>query len=119
MRSIPVLFLFLLVACTSPAPPKEGPASGLIRINQLGYYPGAVKEFLVADTEATGFRVFNDRGKQVFKGPLEDRGSWEASGERVLTGDFSRFRKTGNMLLSAWIPGGINSATCCGGRTFR
>ena len=66
-----------------------------IRLNQLGYYPNAVKRFVVIESSSSEFTIKDTQGTVCFKGPLVDRGTWNASGERVKTGDFTAFSKTG------------------------
>ena len=66
-----------------------------IRINQLGYYPRAIKRFVVANSTATTFQIHDLKGKTVYEGKLMDRGLWKTSNEYVKTGDFSSFQKPG------------------------
>jgi endoglucanase len=58
-----------------------------------------VKEFVVADHEAVSFHLVDQEGHVVFRGRLEDRGSWEASGEKILAGEFSRFTAPGTYTI--------------------
>ena len=66
-----------------------------IRLNQLGYYPESVKQFAIVDFNASIFDVADLEGNVVFSDSLKDNGTWETSGEAVLLGDFSSFKKTG------------------------
>ena len=88
-----VVISFFLVQCESEKKPLETTDS--IRLNQIGYYPGSVKEFVLADKAASGFRVLDKQGEVVFTGELVDRGKWDASGEQVYTGDFSALKTPG------------------------
>ncbi len=90
-----LLMMAVLCNCNTGLPDTGEGVSEAIRFNQVGYYPGAVKEFIVADHEATSFSILDKDGKRVFKGKLSDRGGWEASGEKILEGDFSRCKKEG------------------------
>ena len=54
--SLMALFVIILSSCTTPAPAPEADNHEHIRFNQLGYYPEAIKEFVVADHEAASFR---------------------------------------------------------------
>jgi endoglucanase len=99
MKTLVILMAAVLVACSPPAPLREGPASEHIRYNQAGYVPGSVKEFVVADLAPGGFRVYNEKGKAVFKGKLADRGRWDISGEEILTGDFSPLTRPGTYYI--------------------
>ncbi len=85
----------VLLSCSAPELPLPEEGSEQIRINQLGYYPQSLKEFVVADLEATSFQVVDKQQKIRHKGVLTDRGTWEVSGEKVLTGDFTRLTKSG------------------------
>lgn len=69
--------------------------SDQIRINQLGFYPASIKQFTLIDTEATSFKVVDINNNKVFSGELDDKGTWEASGEKVMLGDFSRLTTPG------------------------
>lgn len=73
--------------------------SDSIRLNQIGYYPGSVKEFILADQTAGTFRVIDELGETVFNGELLDRGTWEISGERVMSGDFSDLKTPGTYTI--------------------
>jgi len=83
-----------LVACQSTKTIKNTD-SGAIRINQIGYYPESVKQFLVVDLKASGFDVIDNENKVVFSGELKDNGTWKSSGEKVMMGDFSALKNAG------------------------
>ena len=51
-------------SCQSPAPVGEPDLHQHIRFNQVGYYPTAVKEFVVADYEATAFVILDEEGEE-------------------------------------------------------
>ena len=102
------LCILLLPGCQNTSPVPEPDPHQHIRFNQLGYFPGAVKEFVVADEEATSFQILNERGKIEFEGKLTDRGTWEASGEQVLQGEFSALSKAGT--YTVFLNTGIASA---------
>ena len=89
------IFLILLVSCqTSVKEPLK--VSDQIRLNQVGYYPSSVKEFILADLPGTGFDLLDKNEKVVFSGVLVDQGSWQTSGEKVMIGDFSAFKTPGS-----------------------
>jgi len=90
-------FTFLFIQCETEKLPLE--TSESIRLNQIGYYPGSVKEFVLADHSASTFRVMDSLGEVVFNGKLQDRGSWDASGERVMSGDFSDLKTPGTYTI--------------------
>src|SRR5210317_7544 len=94
-----VVFFTLFIACQPVRDISSFSASEAIRINQIGYYPGSIKQFAVVDTEAALFEVVDQNGKVVFEGKLEDNGKWETSGEEVLMGDFSDLKKEGKFTI--------------------
>jgi endoglucanase len=72
-----------------------------IRPNQLGYYAQSVKRFVVVDSGSMEFVVKDAQGRTVrYQGSLIDAGTWAGSGERVKTGDFSRFSEPGQYVIS-------------------
>ncbi len=73
--------------------------SDQIRLNQVGYYPEATKEFIVADLSAKKFELIDKDQKVVFSGDLQDKGTWQSSGEKVLMGDFSEFQNPGSYII--------------------
>ncbi|MCK5693694.1 MAG: glycoside hydrolase family 9 protein [Bacteroidales bacterium] len=93
------IFAMFLSSCTTSTIVSKADNHEHIRFNQLGYYPDAIKEFVVADYEATSFQILNEKGKKAFEGELIIKGVWESSGESILQGDFSALSKTGNYTL--------------------
>ncbi len=97
MNKYSILFLFAIIitiACDSKK--KETKLSDAIRINQIGFYPTSVKQFVVVDTEAISFDVADENNKVVFSGKLQNNGVWNGSGEKVLLGDFSELTNEGS-----------------------
>lgn len=88
-----ILVGYFLSGCVSEKEEKDG--SDQIRINQIGFYPESVKQFVLVETEAKTFTVVDDDGDKVYEGNLSDNGYWIMSGEKVLMGDFSSFNKPG------------------------
>jgi endoglucanase len=88
------LIFFSLFACQSPKTAKTNDSEA-IRINQIGFYPGSVKQFTVIDMEASKYDVVDSTNKIVFSGELKENGTWETSGEKVLMGDFSALKTPG------------------------
>lgn len=91
------LLSLLFIQCESEKLPLG--TSDSIRLNQIGYYPGSVKEFILVDHTADAFRVIDNRGEVVFNGELQDRGTWDTSGERVMSGDFSDLKTPGTYTI--------------------
>lgn len=102
------LFTVTIISCTAPLPEGEPDLHQRIRFNQVGYYPDAIKEFVVTDDNATSFMVLDEQGKKISDGKLENRGKWESSGEMVLEGDFSRLTRPGS--YSIQLSTGLRSA---------
>ena len=96
---LPLLILFVS-SCNSAVNMEDLSLSEKIRINQLGYFPSSVKEFVVADLDASSFWVLDENGRKVAKGSLLDRGHWDVSGERILMGDFTRLNKPGAYFIA-------------------
>ena len=97
MKKLIALCAFILLfvyACDS----NKGSAkiSDQIRINQIGFYPSSVKQFTIVDTKATSFKLVDGYKNKVYAGELVDQGTWDASGEKVMLGDFSSFTAPGN-----------------------
>ena len=91
------LSIFLVVSCKTKK--DETTLSEAIRINQVGFYPNAVKQFVVADLEVSAFEILDENEKSVFTGTFVDKGLWEASGEKVLMGDFSSLNIEGKYTI--------------------
>lgn len=85
--------ILLLAGC------GEKQKNALIRINQLGYYPGAVKKVVIAESGADRFSVVTADGRKVFEGKLEDAGFWDLSGEQVKIADLSSLTTPGKYRL--------------------
>ncbi len=84
------------ISCKPETQTNALPVVDNIRINQLGFYPTSVKQFILVDTLASTFLIKNEEGNVVFKDTLKDHGIWETSGEKVMMGDFSTLREQGN-----------------------
>ncbi len=110
MKNLPFLLALIVISsCTTSAPAPEADKNQNIRFNQVGYYPDAIKEFVVADYEATSFNILNEKNKIVFEGELVDKGTWDTSGEHILLGDFTGLTRAGNYFIQ--LDNGITSAS--------
>lgn len=89
-----IIFAVVLFACQSSRNVKEADVEA-IRINQLGYYPGSVKQFALADISAVSFDIIDEENIPVYSGKLKDAGTWDKSGEKIMLGDFSALVETG------------------------
>jgi len=102
MRNLPLLmalFVITLMSCNAPTPSGEADQHQHIRFNQVGYYPDALKEFVVVEHEATSFMILDAHGEKTFEGSLLNKGIWEISGEAVLVGNFSEMKKSGSYYI--------------------
>ena len=91
--AIPLLSSLFVASCKG----NENVQS--IRINQLGYYPSSPKIAVVADSEASSYKVIDEEGNIVVEGNLIDGGYWAASGETVKLADFSGLGTEGTFQL--------------------
>jgi endoglucanase len=97
MKSIPlyIIVIILLAGCSNRVTLTDETPSPLIRVNQIGFYPEAIKEFVLVDHEANSFQIIDIKGKVHYTGELEPRGAWAASGEEVRAGDFTGLEQPG------------------------
>ncbi|NJO88386.1 MAG: hypothetical protein HC831_05000 [Chloroflexia bacterium] len=70
-----------------------------IRVNQLGYYPKAVKKAIIVESQAADFEIKTLDGKTVFKGSLSESKYWDKSGEYVKIADFTTLTEKGRYFL--------------------
>ncbi|MGB5435040.1 MAG: glycoside hydrolase family 9 protein [Maribacter sp.] len=96
---IPILVLsFLLLSnCTKSIPDLPKTFSDQIRLNQIGYYPSAVKKAVIVNAdEYQEFNVIDSKNMEVvLKGTLSETLHWELAGEKVRIADFSEVHKEG------------------------
>ncbi|MFW5775454.1 MAG: glycoside hydrolase family 9 protein, partial [Chitinivibrionales bacterium] len=71
------------------------PVVSSIRANQLGYYVGRVKRFVVTDSAAKTFSIADKGGKEVFSGTIDKGRVWDLAGEYAATGDFTKLDTPG------------------------
>jgi endoglucanase len=70
--------------------------AGVIRMNQLGYYPTSNKVFVLAHVHADSFLVKKvSDNSQVLSAALSAQTSWDKSGELVQQGDLSSLQTEG------------------------
>ena len=81
------------------AGPGTTDSTGVILVNQIGYYPDAQKVALIR-TPAAKFEVIDAvTGKSVFKGVTGKPEYWPFSGDTVRAADFSTLKKPGTYRL--------------------
>ncbi|MCM5663170.1 glycoside hydrolase family 9 protein [Galbibacter mesophilus] len=102
----PLLFIVfitvvLISSCQSNKTSEELTQKDAIRINQIGYYPNAIKKAIIADSlKAAKFSVINNNnGETVLEGDLSQTTEWKLAGEKVKIADFSQLKDTGNYAL--------------------
>src|SRR5665647_1053014 len=85
-------------------------ASTIVRLNQIGFYPGASKVAVIADVNASDFVIKSlPSGAVVFKSKVSDPHKSEFSSKTTRIADFSSVTKPGTYELS--LPGTGNSYT--------
>ena len=92
---ITLLSIITLLSSCATEKKETGPSDN-IRLNQVGYYPNATKEFVAVGVEKGKFEVVDDLDNVVLSGDLVAKGEWELSGESVSMGDFSKLQAPGN-----------------------
>jgi len=88
-----IFSLFVIVGCKSEK--KKTSLNDSIRINQIGFNPNSIKQFVVVDYIPSTFKIIDTNGNTVFNGDFQDNGVWEQSGEHVFLGDFSALNTIG------------------------
>ncbi|HET6396242.1 MAG TPA: glycoside hydrolase family 9 protein [Pseudoxanthomonas sp.] len=93
--SLAALVAAVPAACAAPA---SGPAVQ-VRIDQLGFLPGAHKLALVEGGPARAFEVVDEGGQVVLRGTLPAAARWEASGSEAAVADLSALSVPGRYRL--------------------
>jgi endoglucanase len=103
-------FLMPAVGAAATGTSAAATAPPQIRVNQVGFVPGAPKvaELMLAGSgEPLGFTLIDSHGHTVYRGMVgRYLGSWNATYHTVLALDFSRFTRTGTYRVSS---GGVTS----------
>lgn len=92
------LFVLLLIGCKASAQQKDT-TSRRIRLNQIGFYPGAVKKAIVLSNKSGDFFIQTIQKQTVFTGKLKPSLKPNFAGKIVQSADFSAFMKPGNYVL--------------------
>lgn len=80
----------------------KDPAAGIVRLNQLGYLPGAQKLAVLPDSAGGSFSIIDrNTGTPVLSGRQGAEAKWAPSGEHVRVVDFSAVTTPGDYLLRA------------------
>ncbi|MFN8255277.1 MAG: glycoside hydrolase family 9 protein [Bacteroidales bacterium] len=89
MKSISLILVIAIALFLSGYKSGDRSKMAEIRINQLGYYPKAVKKVIVANTSARTFQITDTSGNVVYSGNLSQPVFWDKSGEKLCMADFS------------------------------
>ena len=104
------LVLTILLCASVISLLKAQDATGLIRLNQIGFYPGAPKVAVIADVNASDFIIKSvPSGEVVFKSKVSQPHKSEFTSKTTSIADFSSVTKPGTYELS--LPGTGNSYT--------
>ncbi|MGB5358021.1 MAG: glycoside hydrolase family 9 protein [Eudoraea sp.] len=93
-----IIFLF---SCKGEQPQLGNDYSADIRLNQIGYYPNAIKKAVIVDHQGSSdFSLVDAITKEVvFEGSLSDAKEWDLAGERIRVADFTSFSQAGSYHL--------------------
>lgn len=112
MKNNKTAFLIFLVVIFKATVCSIQPAAGLqlqkagsenIRLNQIGFYPAAIKIAIVIKSSSSTFAIRTIQGKQVFQGHLKSSVNAGFNGDHTLIADFTSLKKPGHYLLT--VPG--------------
>ncbi|WPV02247.1 glycoside hydrolase family 9 protein [Mucilaginibacter sp. cycad4] len=92
-------FLFGLLLIGGNASAQTDTTSRLIRLNQIGFYPGAVKKAIVLSDRGGNFFIQTIQKQTVFTGKLKPSLKPNFAGHTVQLADFSMFGKPGRYVL--------------------
>jgi endoglucanase len=70
-----------------------------IRLNQIGYYPDAIKTAIILKSTSTQFDIETIDKRIVFTGKLTPSGKPDFAGDYTLIADFTAFHKPGKYIL--------------------
>ncbi len=95
--AINALCLFLLlIFCRSVSAQSAGDStSNLIRLNQIGFYPGAPKKAIVLTAEGSSFSILTLNKHTEYTGKLKPSVNVSFAGKTTYIADFSSFIKPG------------------------
>ncbi|WP_299534845.1 glycoside hydrolase family 9 protein [Ulvibacterium sp.] len=93
--------LFLADSCVDPATPFANEYTPNIRLNQIGYYPTAVKKATVLQGEGKEEFKIVDKYKMevIHTGKLSQPHDWDLAGETARVADFSSIKDAGTYMI--------------------
>ncbi len=102
-RSLLLALIIMFVAQTSSAQTKIGGNESNIRLNQIGFYPGAPKTAIVPAGNDSVFLIQTINKKTVFTGALTSSVKPNFAGNITEIANFTTFHKPGEYIL--YVPG--------------
>ncbi|MBD0778797.1 glycoside hydrolase family 9 protein [Maribacter sp. ANRC-HE7] len=98
---MPLLLIVTLLGCKEKLPNNTGNYTDQIRLNQIGYYPKAIKRAVIVDAgNLDKFSLVDTKAdKVVYSGNLTDTQNWELAGEKVQIAEFSDVTAEGEYVL--------------------
>ena len=86
-----VITMVFISGCKEKVLVIDDSFSNQIKLNQIGYYPDAIKKaVVVTESEISKFSIVeSNSGKTVFSGEISGPLNWELAGEQVRIADFS------------------------------
>ena len=111
-KRLSILVLLLPIACA-----HDRSEVSAVRINQVGFLPGSVKQAVIESDAGDRAQLIDPRtGIAVYEAPLSPPQHWYASGTRVRVADFSAFREPGQYRLQ--VEGGEAVPVTIGANVF-
>jgi endoglucanase len=106
--SLFTLTLAVAICCASNLNAQSiNNGQGSIRLNQIGFYPGAAKVAILTSGNTGKFYIQNTNKKTVYTGELKPSAQPAFSGKPTAIADFSDFKRPGTYTI--YIPGAGNS----------
>jgi endoglucanase len=94
-----LVFLFIFFVQTSSAQKTPENDKENIRLNQMGFYPGASKIAIVLASKSNTFQIETLAKKKVFQATLEKSIRADFAGNITSIADFTAYHKPGNYVL--------------------
>lgn len=97
-----LLLNIFLMGCENLNSPQQVQVSEKIRINQLGYYPNAIKKAVIVDeVQHQKFQLVDSKSKEViYEGTLSEQQIWSLAMEKVQIADFSMITTEGTYQIN-------------------
>ncbi|MFA6085242.1 glycoside hydrolase family 9 protein [Mucilaginibacter sp.] len=106
--SLFTLTLAVAICCASNLNAQSiNNGQGSIRLNQIGFYPGAAKVAILTNSNTGKFYIQNTNKKTVYTGELKPSVQPAFSGKLTAIANFSDFKKPGT--YTVYVPGTGNS----------